>query len=243
MSKKRNYDEEHADEKWLLPYSDMLTLLLALFIVLFSISNVDKAKSEKLGQQFNDMFLGGSGMLEKDGESVIPMEQPGMPVTKPASNNSSIEEDTMNEIKRKIEQEIRDNGYSDKVKVIHGKEGLEISIQDVILFNSGDAEILNEVYPLLLEISKILKDMDNTIKIDGHTDNIPISPEKFRSNWELSSMRAINVMNFWVERGGLRPERFKVQGSGQYSPKYDNSTEEGRAKNRRVEISIIRKYP
>lgn len=102
---------------------------------------------------------------------------------------------------------------------------------------------MDSVFPLLLEISGMLNRLDNTIKIAGHTDNIPINNQKFRSNWDLSAIRAINVMEFMVNQGKVRPERFVIEGYGQYSPKYDNSTEEGRAKNRRVEIFLIRKYP
>lgn len=239
MAKKKQQHEEHVDETWLLPYSDLLTLLLALFIVMFAISSVDKAKFEQLSEQLTVIFSGGSGLMEQNGESPITMEQP---VTATA-NNTAIEEDKMTAIKEGIEEKIKNSEYSDRVRVALNNEGLEIAIQDVVLFNSGEAEVLEKVFPLLLQISNMLNSLDNSIKVVGHTDNVPIRTEKFRSNWDLSVMRAINVMHFMVDQGGARPERFVIQGYGQYSPKYDNSTEEGRAKNRRVEIIIIRKYP
>ncbi len=252
MAKKKEYHEEHADETWLLPYSDLLTLLLALFIVMFAISSIDKEKYEQLKEQFSVIFSGGSGIMEKSGDSVIPLEKLNIPEN--SGNNDTpkninvitgkeVEEDKMNEIKKKIEKEIEKKGYSERVKVTLDNEGLEISIQDAVLFNSGQAEIIQDVYPLLLHISEMIKTLDNSIKIAGHTDNVPIRTSQFRSNWDLSSFRAINVMNFMVEKGMLNPKVFSIQAFGEYKPKFDNSTEAGRAKNRRVEIFIERKYP
>ncbi len=243
MSKKKAHHEEHVDEAWLLPYADLLTLLLALFIVMFAMSKVDKEKFEKLSEQFSIIFAGGSGNMEKDGNSVIPLENSGQKNNNSGLSNSQIEEDKMEEIKRSIDKEINSEGYGDRVKVSISKEGLEISIQDVVLFDSGDAKVLKGVSPLLMQIAKTLSDLDNSIKVVGHTDNRPINNGKFRSNWDLSAMRAINVMNFLIDQGKLQPKRFSIQGYGQFLPKYDNSTEDGRSKNRRVEIFLIRKYP
>jgi chemotaxis protein MotB len=245
MGKKKVHHEEHADETWLLPYSDMMTLLLALFIVLFAMGQTDKEKFATMSREFNIIFAGGSGMMQQDGSSAIPLNFPNAATLENAGSASdgSIEEDKMNSVKGKLENEIKENGYSDKVKVELTKEGLEISIQDVVLFNSGDADVLKGSEKLLIDMSKMLQSLDNDIKVVGHTDNVPIKNMKFRSNWDLSSMRAVNVMNFMVEYGRLSAEKFSVQAYGEFKPKYDNSTPDGRAKNRRVEIFIIRKYP
>ena len=141
------------------------------------------------------------------------------------------------------ELEIGKEGYSDKVKVNLTNEGLEITIQDAVLFRSGEAEILNDVSPLLSKISDMLHDLDNKVKIVGHTDNVPISNARFRSNDDLSAIRAINVKNYMVTSTGITADRAFVEAHGEYMPKYDNNTEEGRTKNRRVEIIVIRKYP
>lgn len=238
MSKRKAHHEDHMDETWLIPYADMLTLLLALFIVMFAMSQVDKEKLQRVSEQFNIIFNGGSGILEKELTRVTPADTASATMT-----NSAIEDSKMNEIKKQLEQEIAKKGYADKVKVSINREGLEVSIQDVVLFNSGEAQILNEVSPLLVKIAEMLKSLPNAIKVEGHTDNVPIHTGKFRSNWDLSAMRAINVMHFMVDVGGLRPENFSIQAFGEYMPKFDNSTEAGRTKNRRVEISIDRMYP
>jgi chemotaxis protein MotB len=243
MSKKKIHHEEHVDETWLIPYADMLTLLLALFIVMFAMSKVDSQKFEKISGDFNVIFSGGSGM-QNDGPNIgIPIPVPIEQSESKGESKNKIEENKMNEMKQAIEQKIGSSGYADKVKVEVNEGGLEISIQDVVLFNSGDAEVLKSVNPLLLQISEMLRGLDNEIKIVGHSDNIPIHNAKFRSNWELSSMRAINVMNFMTESGKIEQIRFSVAAYADQRPKYDNSTEESRAKNRRVEIFINRKYP
>lgn len=238
MSKKKQHHEEEVDEKWLLPYSDMLTLLLALFIVMFAMSSVNQNKLQKIASQFNVIMSGGSGIM--DGQSKSPTTAV---IPKSGDSNNTKEQDTMLALKLNLDKEIQKSGYGGKVKVTLNNDGLGIAIQDVILFNSGDADVLKSVYPLLVQISKMVGNLDNNIKIVGYTDNVPIHNGKFRSNWDLSAMRAINVMQFMIEIGKLNPDKFSVQAYGEYLPKYNNSTAEGRAMNRRVEMIIVRKYP
>ncbi|WP_143317461.1 flagellar motor protein MotB [Clostridium sp. HBUAS56017] len=243
MRKKKEHHEEHMDETWLIPYSDMLVLLLALFIVMFAMSKVDQEKMKAAGQSFNEVFAGSNGVLEGTGTEATGDMESGEASQDEALTNAQTEEQRMTEIKKKIDEEIAKEGYSDKVKAELNSDGLEIAIQDIVLFNSGDAEVVGGVSPLLLKISDMIKNLDNEIKVVGHTDNVPISNSKYRSNWDLSSMRAVNVMNFMVSAGGVHANKVTVQAYAEYKPKYDNSTEDGRAKNRRVEISIVRKYP
>jgi len=242
MSRKKQHHEEHVDEAWLLPYSDMLTLLLALFIVMFALGQTDKQKFQAMAKEFNVIFAGGSAMMSKDGNSMIPMEDAGKSESI-STNESQLEEDRMTEIKKMLDKEIKQEGYADKIKVDLNGEGLDIAIQDVVLFNSGEADVLKEVSPLLLKISNMLNGLDNQIRVAGYTDNVPISNGKFRSNWDLSAMRAINVMNFMVSSGGIKQDNVSIQAYGEYKPKTSNSTEEGKAQNRRVEIYVVRNFP
>lgn len=241
MKGKKQHHEEHVDETWLLPYSDMLTLLLALFIVMFAMSKVDAQKFQRLSQEFNAIFKGGTGILNDSGGKA------GVIVAKNGAGSAQktdlvIEQDQMVEVRNKLKQEIKNGGYQDKIGVELNSEGLTISIQDTVIFNSGDAEILSKFDPVLVQISNMIKKLDNNMRISGHTDNVPIKSQKFRSNWDLSYMRAANVMNFLVDTGHLKPEKFSIQAYGEYNAKYDNSTEAGRAKNRSVDILILRKY-
>lgn len=239
MSKKK-HEEEHVDEAWLLPYSDMLTLLLALFIVMFAMGQTDKEKFEAMAKEFNVIFSGGSGVMNESGNSQA-SENSGISIGD--SSDSQMEQDAMLKIKRDLEEEINKQGYGDKIKVDLNEEGLDISIQDVVLFDSGRADVLNDMSSLLLKISEFIKGLDNNIRIAGYTDNVPISNSDFRSNWDLSAIRAINVMNFMVNSGGVSEDKLSIQAYGQYKPKSSNDTEDGKAKNRRVEINIVRNYP
>ncbi|MDP4090535.1 MAG: flagellar motor protein MotB [Bacillota bacterium] len=245
MSRKKGHDEDHVDETWLLPYSDMLTLLLALFIVMFAMSKVDKQKAIALSRQFNVIFSGGTSVIKDSGgnggssSNIMPVVDSG----EADKMDGIVEQDKMIQMKNKLEEEIKSKGYADKVKVDLNAEGLNITIQDTVLFNSGEADILKEFDPVLLQIASMIKDLGNDIRISGHTDNVPISNSKFRSNWDLSYMRASNVMNFMVGAGRIAPDKFSIEACGEYKPQYDNSTAEGRAKNRRVEVLIVRKYP
>jgi chemotaxis protein MotB len=241
MSKKKQHHEEHVDEAWLLPYSDMLTLLLALFIVMFAMGQTDKAKLQSMSKAFNVIFSGGTAMMEKDGNSIIPMDTTSEGTGK---TDSQVEQDKMTEVKKMIEQEIGKEGYADKVKVDLNNDGLDIAIQDVVLFDSGQADVHQNVTPLLSKISTMLHGLDNKIKIVGYTDNMPISNGKFRSNWDLSSMRAVNVRSLMVSgSGGLNPQNVSIEAWAELKPKASNDTEEGRAQNRRVEVFVGRQYP
>lgn len=270
MSKKKEHHEEHVDETWLIPYADMLTLLLALFIVMFAMSKVDQTKFESVKRQLNIVFAGGAGVFDENSKDIKPFDlaepssSPPPENTPPPSEDASgsgissgttgtqgikdaekekayaAEDAKMQEIKKLLEEQIKQAGYADQVKIELNREGLDITVQDVVLFESGDDRVIRSSYPLLQQIGKALSTLNNNMKVTGHSDNIPISYGKFRSNWDLSAFRAINVMEYLVTSAGLKQEKFSVQAYGEFKPKFDNATADGRAKNRRVEIFVIR---
>lgn len=246
MGKKKEHHEEHPDEAWLLPYADLLTLLLALFIVMFAMGQTDKEKMIALAQQFNVIFAGGSGIIERGGQAVIsPIQTPegaSSEGQKPIVDSKAAEDAEMQNIEASLNAELAKAGYSDTIKVGLTKEGLDINIEAAILFEPGSATILKAVNPPLLKICKALSTFDNEIVVMGYTDNVPTNSAQFRTNWELSASRAINVMNFMVKSGKLNEEKMSIRAFGEFKPKYDNSTVTGRAKNRRVEIFVARKF-
>lgn len=240
MSRKKQHHEEHVDEAWLLPYSDMLTLLLALFIVMFAMGQTDKAKFQAMSKSFNQIFSGGTSMMQSDGNSIIPMDTISDGTGK---SDAELEQDKMVAIKAVMEEEITSEGYSDAINVDINEEGLYITVQDVALFDSGKADIHKNVIPLLSKVSAMLNGLENEIKIVGHTDNVPIDNSEFHSNMDLSAERAINVRSLLVNsENGLDPEKTSIEAWGELKPKASNDTEQGRAQNRRVEIVVSREY-
>ena len=253
---KKHHEEDHIDETWLIPYSDMLVLLLALFIVMFAMSKVDQEKFKKMATSMRGVFSGSTAVIGTGGGSgntviELPNLTP-LPTssTTPTPGSSSggmtggqIEDARMKEIRDALEGQIEDRNYQDKMKVELNAQGLEIVIQDVALFQSGDAAVVKDAYPMLSDMSAMLQGIDNNIIIAGHTDNVPVRVGTYKSNWDLSAMRAINVMHYLVDNGKIAANHFSVRAFGEFSPRYDNSTAEGRAKNRRVEIFIERIYP
>jgi chemotaxis protein MotB len=237
--RKKKNDDEHMSESWLLPYSDLLTLLLALFIVLFSMSAVDAKKFQKFAQTFNDIFHGGTGVM--DYSEAIPTP---VPSTDGQSKNDDIlnakDENELKQVEGKINQYIKNKHLTNKITMSLTSEGLLLRIRDNVLFDSGKATIRKEDIQLARELSDFLvMNPPHQIVISGHTDNVPIKTAAYGSNWELSAMRAINFMKILLENPKLDPRLFSAKGYGEYQPIADNSTPEGRAKNRRVEVLIM----
>ncbi|MDQ0229476.1 flagellar motor protein MotB [Metabacillus malikii] len=243
--KKKQHHEEHMDESWLVPYADILTLLLALFIVLFAASNVDAQKFQAIAQAFNQSFTGGTGVLEfpsptPSGE----MEQ--LDVQKEKSNEEKeeeqrkMEQEKLEQIQEKINDYIVANNLGSELKTTLTDEGLLVTILNDIFFDSGSAEIREKDKQLAREMSELLvmKPPRNII-VSGHTDNIPINNSSYDSNWHLSVMRAVNFMKILSENGSLDAKAFSAKGYGEFKPVASNDSKEGRQKNRRVEVLIL----
>lgn len=245
---KNHQHEEHIDESWLIPYADLLTLLLALFIVLFSLSSVDAKKYEQMSQAFSIAFNGGTGVLQNDGTTPLPM--PSSPSQTQTSGNQTErqaqmrqEQEDMEKLKQQLDQYIKDNNLTTQLDTKLNHSNLLITISDNALFDSGSAEVKTNARDLGINISTMLQQYPTyEIVVAGHTDNLPINNWLYRSNWDLSSDRAINFMKVLLENPGLEPKRFSAVGFGEYRPVDKNDTVDGRSKNRRVEVSILRKF-
>ncbi|MBO8158617.1 flagellar motor protein MotB [Thermosyntropha sp.] len=240
MARMKKKHEEHMDETWLIPYSDMLTLLLALFIVLFAMSQVDQQKFQEFKQMLQSLFAGGPGIMTT-GEGLI--EEGKKPNMENPPTSSLIETQKLEQYKEALDRYFKEQGLQSYITTAVTAKGLQITIQELALFDSGKADIRPEAEPVLRDLSVILAGLDNEVQISGHTDNLPIHTPEFPSNWELSTQRALNVMKFMLQNPDLDPARFSVVGYGEYRPRANNATVEGRALNRRVELLILRKYP
>lgn len=240
MSRKRKKkrDDGHVDESWLLPYSDLLTLLLALFIVLFASSSIDEAKFSQISSVFNQIFEGGTGVMDNAAPTPVPMPKDS---AGEENENSSYLEDqqSLEATQDKLDEYIAVHELENQFQTKLTEEGLLITIRDSILFESGKATIKTEYETLAKDISDLLVfEKPRQIVVTGHTDNVPINSAEFPSNWELSMMRAINFLKTIVSEDKMDPQLFSVKGYGENKPVASNDTAEGRSKNRRVEVLV-----
>jgi chemotaxis protein MotB len=244
--KPAEHHEEHADETWLIPYSDLLTLLLALFIVLFATASVDAQKLEQMAQSFNAAFNGSPSILDK--QASITEMQSGVPSqsgpsASDANKEQAMESVQLNEVKKKLDNYIQNNNLTGDLQTSLTVDGLVIRIQDTALFTSGRADMRPESRRWAHVIAAMLGTLSQSVVVSGHTDNVPINTAEFPSNWDLSSKRALNFMKFLLaEDLQLQPERFSAIGFGEYRPVAVNTDTDGRAKNRRVEVLILKQY-
>ncbi|MDQ0226863.1 flagellar motor protein MotB [Metabacillus niabensis] len=243
--KKKQHHDEHMDESWLVPYADILTLLLALFIVLFAASNVDAKKFHEIAKAFNTSFSGGTGVLEfpsptETGE----MEQLDVQEKKSTEATEEelkqLEQEKLAEIKEKVDSYIDEKKLGNQLQTTLTEDGLLITILDEIFFDSGIAEIREKDKHLAKEISELLvMNPPRNITVSGHTDNVPINNSAFDSNLDLSAKRAVNFISILIENKKLDPSVFSAEGFGEFRPVASNDTAEGREKNRRVEVLIL----
>lgn len=228
--------DEHIDESWLVPYADILTLLLALFIVLFASSSVDEKKLEEMSQVFSAIFESGSGIMDY----AAPVET--MDAQSDAFGKSDYEQDQkqLAETQGRVEELIALNELENQLETKMTSEGLLITIRDSVLFASGSAAINAEYANVAKELSEILAfNPARNVVITGHTDNVPMNTAEFSSNWELSVMRAVNFLKVIIDSNpSLDSKYFSVKGFGEFNPIASNDTAEGRAKNRRVEVLV-----
>lgn len=210
MKKRRKiHYERPSHERWLISYADFITLMFTFFAALYALSSVDKAKVESFSGSLKQVF--------KVIDEPIPL----------------YEERT-----RLMVQDISKGIQGiEGITVKTDPRGVVVTFSDAVLFASGSADIKSEIFGALEKIAKVIKDVPGRITIEGHTDNIPISGGKYASNWELSTARAASILHFLITKG-LDPNRFSIAGYGEYRPVASNETEDGRAKNRRVELVI-----
>ncbi|MFD1204457.1 MULTISPECIES: flagellar motor protein MotB [Sporosarcina] len=236
--RKRKKDDGHIDESWLLPYSDLLTLLLALFIVLFASSSLDEAKFSQISSVFNQIFDGGKGVMDDAAPTSVPVPKDS---SGEENENSSYLEDqkSLEGIQEKLDDYIAVHELENQFETQLTDEGLLVTIRDSILFETGKATISPQYENMAKDIANLLIfEKPRQIVITGHTDNVPIHNAEFEDNWELSAKRALNFLKIIISSNGLDPKLFSVKGYGDTEPIASNDTSEGRSKNRRVEVLI-----
>ena len=246
MAKKKKQGpphEEEAGEAWLLPYSDLMTLLLALFLALFAISQTDQTKAQAMAQAFSSAFnMGGPSFFDKMG---ITESKPGkVTETNEAGNGAYLAENqALQDLQKQLDSYIKANQLEDELSTTLSEDGLMVRIKEKALFPSGSADLVPESQKIGPIIAGLLAEIPERVVVSGHTDNVPINTAQFPSNWELSSTRALTFMKFILScNASLNPSRFSAIGYSEYRPIADNTSDAGRAQNRRVEVLIARTY-
>ena len=251
-------EEEHeSDERWLLTYADMITLLMALFMVLFSISSVNTSKFESLQRAMQDAFSGkilsGGKSIQQTGadtNSARPAATPPIPAIQAMtqqldaarqSKAAAKENEDFKSLKQQIDAYARDHGLTKQLETTVARRGLVIRLlTDKVLYDSGTATLNPAATPLLDRIATLLKsDFTHPIVVEGHTDDQPIASAAFPTNWELSAARATAVVRFFI-RDHVGAGRLAASGYGAEHPITTNATADGRSRNRRVEIVLAR---
>lgn len=265
-SKRSHAEEEHEEhvnhEAWVIPYADMLTLLMGLFLVLWAIGNQDLAKMKEFAQGFSSQMgivrpLDGGGGVLTDGVAATPTTTtlvtvgPGAAEANAALARETAARSALAAERRDLadaEEVIRartvDAGLGDAVSFRREDRGLVVSIvSDDVLFAAGSAELRGEGTAALDVLALALAELPNRISIEGHTDDVPISSGRFPSNWELSTARSSVVLRYLVDRHGMSPQRVVAGGYAEQRPLESNATPEGRARNRRVDIAVLSAVP
>ncbi len=290
MAKKKPEEVKKGLDEWMGTFSDMMTLLMCFFVMLFAMSNVDEAKFDEVSQSFQQnfsIFKGGAkaigdGVLVSNGVSQLNMLDEYINSTGKVADSDTqntefkenaqgemdskmqelaeelgaskeeikeLQESIQNleseklklseELAERIEESLAENFLSDQVDVTFDANCVVLTFNGAFLFDSGKADLKTEALPMLNKIGKILnKYADDNIEIEGHTDSVPLNGGRYENNDVLSSYRALAVFDYLKDNATIDPSIMKHSGRGEYEPIADNSTPEGRAKNRRVEIKI-----
>ncbi len=247
MRKKNKEEVQAGAPAWMATYGDMVTLLLVFFVMLFAMSTIDNVKFMQMIQSIqgsvginyqgesitDDDLLADNNIIEKERQEILDELQE-------REYQKDIED--MENIYNQISAYIQENNLGDSVEITKEKPGILIRFTDNVLYDSGKADLKVDAKQILTNMASVFEQFDKYIRVEGHTDNVPINNEEFDSNWELSGQRAANVVKYFIEENNINPKRLSFSGYGEYHPVSDNDTVEGRQKNRRVDVVILRDY-
>ncbi len=244
MAKKKEHEKEPNHERWLVSYADFITLLFAVFVTLYAMSQTDKKKAEEVLASMRESFgysTTSAGakptVIDTGSMSVIPSMHKMTQAPKRGKSRGS--EQDFRATKASIEAYLMKVGAQNKVSVSVTQRGLVVSLKEAGFFDSGSATLKPGSYALLNDVMASLASYSNGVRVEGHTDNVPISSAAYPSNWELSTARATNVLRYLVKQEDFDPANISAAGYGEYRPVADNSDADGRAKNRRVDIVLL----
>lgn len=242
-------------ERWLVSYADFITLMFAFFVVMFATSQTDKAKAKQVSDAVTQALEHGGvsamvheilgGTVDERGQGNAMMRGPGgtEKVKQPEPGPAPLPEvaellPSMNYLSGELEKEIK----AGKIEMRLEPRGLVVSLKQAAFFPSAGDAIDPATYPSLQKVAAVLRELPNPVRLEGHTDSVPIHTARFRNNWELSAARSIAMLNLLTVHFQLSAERFSVAGYADTAPVASNDTEEGRARNRRVDIVVLNQF-
>lgn len=250
--KKVFYEEagHSGQERWLVSYADMITLLFCLFLILYAMSKVNEQKFQVVARSLAtaiDKTEPKPLAAPTDGEAAtslsVPLEVP--PDAVPADEDKGadeIDEEMLRRLSDSLNRVAQTHGWKKQLFVHREEQGLTITLAaDGIMFDTGDAEVRAGALPMILAVGQAIQPFPNLVRVEGHTDNVPLHGGPYKTNWGLSTMRATSVAEVLIKQAGIDPKRMSVLGYGETRPRVPNTTELFRQQNRRVEILVLKR--
>jgi chemotaxis protein MotB len=249
MSRRKKHAANENHERWLVSYADFITLLFAFFVVMFASSQTDKGKAQQVSDSVTKaldekqvseaiaMILGGTRGKKGPGNAM--MKGPG------GSQPRKDQQKVMEQLKQSLavlQSQLKAEIDAGKMEISLEPRGLVLSLREAAFFPSGEDAIAPDTYPILEKIAEAIRKLDNPVRLEGHTDALPIHNSRFRSNWELSAARSIAVLELLANRFDVPRNSMAIAGYAETVPIAPNTTSEGRARNRRVDIVILNPY-
>ncbi|MEK3733228.1 flagellar motor protein MotB [Paenibacillus sp. FSL M8-0334] len=246
---------EGGRDRWLITYADLITLLLIFFVVMYAMSQLDSDKYQLVTQSLQATFQSGDSILEigsgitgkadteKHKNPDAPQAEPEAPAEAMTERELAFrdQEKALSDFMAVIEQYVKEHQLEEDIFIADEPRGIAITLSDRFLFDTGHAELKPGAAPVLTKLASLFQGLDAAISIEGHTDNVPLSRwSSYKDNWELSGARAMSVLRFFIDESGLDPAGFQYAGYADTRPAADNATDDGRRKNRRVEITVLR---
>jgi len=235
---RKNQSEQHSGkagmERWLLTYSDLITLLMIFFVVMYALSSINSKKFQAIAVSLARAMGGGQSVLTNPGASLVPGLS-GEDLEKELAETNELER-----IKNELQAYIDQNGLNGKVTVNIEERGVVLSFQEVALFPLGSARLTPTARNLIVKVGQILLKTTQFIRVEGHTDDLPINTREFPSNWELSVARSTSVVQELIHELNFPPQRLSATGYGEFRPREPNDSVDNRQKNRRVDIVVLR---
>ncbi|NEW08815.1 flagellar motor protein MotB [Paenibacillus sp. SYP-B3998] len=263
MARRGKKQEEHVNhERWLITYADLITLLLVFFIIMYSMSKVDVQKYAVLAQILNMQFQKADSVLDQ-GKGISGQMTPKQgdadskdkdytqhnqdvqkeehSKTKPEDSEKEKKEKELQDLLKQIQAYIKDQNIEAQVSASDTDRGVAITLNDLFLFDLGKADLKNPSFPILQKLASLFPTLNSKVSIEGHTDNLPLATgSPYKDNWGLSFARSLSVLRYFSDTAGLDDNKFIATAYADTMPKANNDSDENRAKNRRVEIIVLR---